>query len=117
MAEITGFKSKLKGYFITGLLVLVPIILTIYVLKIIIALGERFCPVRLPVPDLGIIMTLAIILATGFVAQTTTPNSTSGFYLLVPECDIITIDMSVEEAFKVIISGGLCYPPSDRIRT
>ncbi len=37
----------------------------------------------------------------------TTPNPTSGFYLLVPETDIIPLKISVEDAFKLIISGGL----------
>lgn len=36
----------------------------------------------------------------------TTPNPTSGFYLMVPQEDIIPLDMTVEAAFKVIISGG-----------
>lgn len=37
----------------------------------------------------------------------TTPNPTSGFYLLVPDTDIIPLKISVEDAFKLIISGGL----------
>ena len=41
----------------------------------------------------------------------TTPNPTSGFYVLVPEDDIIILDMSVEEAFKLIMSGGILSPP------
>lgn len=42
----------------------------------------------------------------------TTPNPTSGFLLLVPEDDVIALDLSVDEAIKVIISGGLISPPS-----
>lgn len=41
----------------------------------------------------------------------TTPNPTSGFYILVPEEELITLSMSVEEAFKLIISGGMVTPP------
>lgn len=37
----------------------------------------------------------------------TTPNPTSGFLLIVPEDKVKMLDMSVEEASKVIISGGL----------
>ena len=37
----------------------------------------------------------------------TTPNPTSGFYLMVPEEDTTELDMSSEEAFKLIISGGI----------
>ena len=40
----------------------------------------------------------------------TTPNPTSGWYVLVPEREAMSLDMSVEEAFKVIISGGMVVP-------
>lgn len=40
----------------------------------------------------------------------TTPNPTSGVFLLVPEKDIIYLDMSVEEALKLVISGGKVSP-------
>ncbi|MGC8719435.1 MAG: DUF502 domain-containing protein [Thermodesulforhabdaceae bacterium] len=40
----------------------------------------------------------------------TTPNPTSGFYLLVPESELIETSLTVEEAFKLIVSGGLASP-------
>lgn len=40
----------------------------------------------------------------------TTPNPTTGFYILIPEKDIISLDMSVEDAFKLIITGGMVSP-------
>lgn len=40
----------------------------------------------------------------------TTPNPTSGYFLLVPEEDVIALDISVDEAIKVIVSGGLIAP-------
>ncbi|WP_112873652.1 DUF502 domain-containing protein [Paracoccus endophyticus] len=40
----------------------------------------------------------------------TTPNPTSGFLLYVPEADVHYLTMSVEDAAKLIISGGLVYP-------
>lgn len=43
-----------------------------------------------------------------FVA--TTPNPTSGFYLMVPEDEAIPLEMSVEDAFKVLMSGGILNP-------
>ena len=44
----------------------------------------------------------------------TTPNPTSGFLLFFPEEDVIELDMSVEEAAKLVISAGLVYPnPKD----
>ena len=40
----------------------------------------------------------------------TTPNPTSGFLIFVPVKDVIFLDMSVEEALKFIISGGIVSP-------
>ncbi|EAV44047.1 hypothetical protein SIAM614_14650 [Stappia aggregata IAM 12614] len=40
----------------------------------------------------------------------TTPNPTSGFLLFVPKEDIIELDMSVEDAAKLVISAGLVNP-------
>ncbi len=45
---------------------------------------------------------------TVFVA--TTPNPTSGFLVYVPARDVILLDMSIEDAAKMIISAGLVYP-------
>ena len=42
----------------------------------------------------------------------TTPNPTSGFYLLVPEDEITETDLTVEEAFKLVMSAGLVTPES-----
>jgi uncharacterized membrane protein len=44
----------------------------------------------------------------------TTPNPTSGFLLFVPRDDIIVLDMSVEDAAKLVISAGLVAPDSQR---
>lgn len=40
----------------------------------------------------------------------TTPNPTSGFYLIVPESEVKEVDLTVEDAFKVIMSAGLVMP-------
>jgi uncharacterized membrane protein len=45
----------------------------------------------------------------------TTPNPTSGFLLFVPEGDVIPLDMSIEEAAKLIISAGLVVPDPDAV--
>ncbi|MBK1990436.1 DUF502 domain-containing protein [Sphaerospermopsis aphanizomenoides BCCUSP55] len=37
----------------------------------------------------------------------TTPNPTTGWYAVVPEDEAINLSMSVEEAFKIIVSGGI----------
>ncbi|MGR3616517.1 MAG: DUF502 domain-containing protein [Paracoccaceae bacterium] len=42
----------------------------------------------------------------------TTPNPTSGFLLFFPEEDVIELDMTVEDAAKLVISAGLVYPNS-----
>ena len=40
----------------------------------------------------------------------TTPNPTSGFLLFIPKSDIKYLDMTIEEAAKLVISAGLVYP-------
>ena len=40
----------------------------------------------------------------------TTPNPTSGFLLFLPKRDVQPLDMSVEDAAKLVISAGLVYP-------
>ncbi|MEK9979310.1 MAG: DUF502 domain-containing protein [Paracoccaceae bacterium] len=40
----------------------------------------------------------------------TTPNPTSGFLLFFPAEDVIELDMSIEDAAKLVISAGLVYP-------
>ncbi|MEM9138628.1 MAG: DUF502 domain-containing protein [Pseudomonadota bacterium] len=46
----------------------------------------------------------------------TTPNPTSGFLLFVPAEDVVELDMSVEEAAKLVISAGLVAPPTQEER-
>lgn len=41
----------------------------------------------------------------------TTPNPTSGFFLMVPRADVIALEMSVDEALKYVISMGVVAPP------
>jgi uncharacterized membrane protein len=40
----------------------------------------------------------------------TTPNPTSGFYLLVPEEELLDVDLTVEDAFKLVMSAGMVTP-------
>ena len=44
----------------------------------------------------------------------TTPNPTSGFFLVVPRADVIELAMSVDEALKYVISMGVVAPPPVR---
>ena len=50
--------------------------------------GKKFCKVLIP----------------------TTPNPTTGFFELVPAEEVIETTMTIEEAFKMIISGGIVAP-------
>lgn len=200
------FRRKLKYYFLTGLLVVVPVAMTLLVVRWLVrfmdgllftVLPEALRPEELygiPVPGIGLIATLLLILLIGVLAANifgrslvtfservvdripvvkgiytlfkqvsdtvfkrdrgafrkvvlieyprkgiwavafvtgvsegevqevtekrlvnvfvpTTPNPTSGFYILVPDDDLIELKMTVEEAFKLIISGGMVTPP------
>ena len=40
----------------------------------------------------------------------TTPNPTSGFILLVPEGDVVELEMSVDDAFRMVVSLGVVVP-------
>jgi len=83
---------------------------------------DRTCLIQYPRPGLwgiGFISTrakgeLAAVLADQgemlSVFVPTTPNPTSGFLLLVPARDVILLDMKIEDAAKLVISGGLVYP-------
>jgi uncharacterized membrane protein len=46
----------------------------------------------------------------------TTPNPTSGFFLMVARADVIELSMSVDEALKYIISMGVVAPPALAVR-
>ncbi|MFJ5446927.1 DUF502 domain-containing protein [Methylobacillus methanolivorans] len=194
----------MKSYFITGLLVLVPLCITIWVLSTLIGLMDQSL-LLLPVawrpeaqfgraiPGIGAILTLLIVFGTGVIATNffgkriiqfweallarvpvvksiyysvkqvsdtlfsdsgqafrkallvqyprqgswtigfltgqpggdvanylqgeyvsvyipTTPNPTSGFFLMMPRADVVELDMSVDEALKYIISMGVVAP-------
>ena len=194
----------MKKYFITGLLVLVPLFITIWVLTTLIhtmdqsllLLPMSWRPkslVGFEVPGIGALLTLMIIFVTGLIATNifgqqlivlweslltrvpfvktiyssvkqvsdtlfsdsgnafrkavlvqyprhgswtiafvtgapggdvvnhlhgdyisiyvpTTPNPTSGFFLMMPKADVIELEMSVDEALKYIISMGTVVP-------
>ncbi len=194
----------LKKYFITGLLIWVPLAITVWVLKFVVGTMDQsllFLPAALrpenrlgfPLPGVGTVMTLGVIFLTGLVTANiigqrlvrfwegllgripvvksiyssvkqvsdtlfsssgqafrqallveyprkgswtiafltgqpggdvanhlqdhvsvyvpTTPNPTSGFFLMMPKSDVVELDMSVDEALKYIISMGVVAPP------
>ena len=46
----------------------------------------------------------------------TTPNPTSGFFVMMPKKDVFELNMTVEEAFKIVISAGVVIPKSLNIK-
>lgn len=198
------FRSNLKTYFLTGLLVILPVFITGYVIAFLIKamdtvlkyIPPKYLPetyLNIYIPGLGLILVVIIILIVGLLTRSiiggkivrlgeyivdripivriiytgvkqlleafflqkkdafkrvalleyprrgiyvigfitgeskgeiqtktnkkminvfvpTTPNPTSGFYILVPEDELTVLNMSVEDAFKLIISGGIFTP-------
>ena len=46
----------------------------------------------------------------------TTPNPTSGFFILIPKKNAFELDISVEDAFKLVISAGIVTPSTVKIK-
>ena len=46
----------------------------------------------------------------------TSPNPTSGYMLYVSKDDVVEIDMTAEEAIKIIVSGGAVSPSKNQIK-
>jgi len=198
------FKSWLKKYLLTGLVVVVPITITIYIIQALIGVMDEFLSVLpkslhpdiilgLHIPGLGLVLVTILVFliglltrnyfgkkvvrlwdlmigripiirniylsikqlteaifndggrhfkqvvmlefprpglySLGFVAGPAkgelearagekilsifipcTPNPTTGYYVLVPEKDVMILEMSVEEGFKMVVSSGLVSP-------
>src|SRR5574338_347512 len=140
----------MKKYFITGLLIWIPLAITGMVLAWIVGTLDQvmlWMPQQIQpqtvlgfnIPGLGAIVTLlieypresswTIAFLTGkpggaaadhlpgnyvSVYVPTTPNPTSGFFLMLPAADVIELDMSVDEALKYIISMGVVAPSNQR---
>ncbi|MBD2412915.1 hypothetical protein FACHB389_06175 [Nostoc calcicola FACHB-389] len=45
----------------------------------------------------------------------TTPNPTTGWYAAVPEDEVVNLSMSIEDAFKIVVSGGIVAPSTPLI--
>ena len=60
-------------------------------------------PHEIPQVEGGSLATLPVFLPT-------TPNPTSGWMILVPTRDLLVLDLTVEEAIKLIVSGGIVSP-------
>ena len=44
----------------------------------------------------------------------TTPNPTSGYFLMLPKEDVVELGMSVEDGIKMVISGGMVTPANQK---
>ena len=47
----------------------------------------------------------------------TTPNPTSGFFLMLPEQELVRLDITVEEALKMILSLGAIQQPLFKLKS
>ena len=126
----------MRKYFLTGLLVLVPLAITAWVLSLIIStldqslliVPEAWQPrtvFGMDIPGFGAILTLAIVFLTGVpggdvknhlvgdyvsVYVPTTPNPTSGFFLMMERSKVVELNMTVDAALKHIVSMGVVAP-------
>ena len=203
-----NFTARLKGYFLTGLLVLVPISLTVYIIyelflaidgilkEVVFVIMRQSFGVRLgerPIPGFGFVTLLVLILGTGMAARSyfgkkvvevgdsavtripfisriygtaqqlsktlfaeqreffkktvlvpfpspgmwrigfyvqdvrgeiqealqrevvsvfvpSTPNPTGGFLVFFPKSEVIELEMPIEDALNLVISGGTVVP-------
>jgi uncharacterized membrane protein len=203
MGMFKWFRAKIRGYFLAGLLVIVPLGVTVVVITAILRLIDGLLVIIPPqfhphtylpkIPGLGLVLAVVLVMITGILVKNyighrvvalgeyilsgiplvrpvyaavkqvvqamfgdtayafqrailveyprkgvwaiafvtgktydgiqdkidkkminvflpTTPNPTSGFYLVIPEEDTIPLDMNVEDAFKLLISCGVVEP-------
>ena len=199
--------SRMKKYLLTGLLIWIPLAITIWVLNLIVTMMDQTLTVLPPalqskvhIPGLGLVLTFAVVILTGVLASNiigqrllkmwegvlgripvvksiyggvkqvsdtlftpggqafrkallvqyprtgswtiafltgqpggdvvnhlqgdyvsvyvpTTPNPTSGFFLMMPKQDVIELDMSVDDALKYVVSMGVVSPASGKKKT
>ena len=128
-----SFLARLRNYFITGIVVLVPIGITLYLTKFFISVSSNLIPKEInpnsylpfSIPGLEILLSIIFITVIGWLSLSfigkkilqlvnvfvpTTPNPTSGFLLMFPKKEIIYLDMTFEEASKFIVSAGTSNP-------
>ena len=199
-----GHFAHMKKYLITGMLIWIPVVITIWVLELIVTtmdqtltlIPDDFQP-RYHVPGLGLLLTLVVVYLTGLLASNflgrrlvqiwegilrripvvnsiyggvkqvsdtlftpggqafrkallvqyprqgswtiafltgqpggdvanhltgdfvsvyvpTTPNPTSGFFLMMPRAEVIELDITVDDALKYVVSMGVVPPRKNR---
>ena len=103
--------ARIRNYFIAGIVVLIPIGITLYLTLFLITISSKILPKEinpnyyLPYNIHGLEIIISIILIVP-----TTPNPTSGFLLMFPKEEVIYLDLTFEEASKFIVSAGTSNP-------
>ncbi len=192
--------KKLRNYFLAGLAVILPVTVTLYLLKLVLGFVDGLAGgvlslfTKRHIPGVGLVSTVLVVLGVGVVATNvagrrlvafwdglllriplvntiyrtskqvvdalwyrerafrrvvlveyprrgvwavgfvtgetvredggpgrflnvfvpTTPNPTSGFLLLLPPSEVITLDLPVEEGIRMVVSGGIIGPETIR---
>jgi uncharacterized membrane protein len=106
---VNGLKRIFKSYFLTGLLVLGPLVISGFIVKVIIETTDNILVTDkwLPIPGLGILAALVIILFAGFLGK-----KVLGKYLFTGAGDILikipiigAIYSSSKQVFEAILGG------------
>ena len=102
----------MKKYLIAGLLVWLPLAITVWVLHSALGLIDGVFGWFVTGKPGG---EAATHLSGDYLSiyVPTTPNPTSGFFLMVPRADVVSLRMSVDEALKYVISMGVVAPPAN----
>ena len=126
--------SKIRNNFIAGIVVLIPIGITLYLTLFLIRISGQIIPKEInpnnylpfDIPGIEILMAIVIITLIGWLSLSflgkkffelfnnilkkipilRTIYSASGFLLMVPKKDLIYLDVSFEQASKFIVSAG-----------
>lgn len=133
VAVLHRLQQAIKNDLIAGLLVVIPLATTIWlsisvsswVLDLLTRIPKQVNPFKTWHPLLvdllngavGIFVPLTGILLIGLMARNiffipSSPNPTTGWYVIASERDVRDLDISIEDAFKLIISGGIVTPGS-----
>lgn len=108
--------KKLANYFFQGLLFVVPIVVTFYVVYLAILWMDNLLPIQIPIsvpwsddfklPGLGILIILAVITVVGYIGTRFVRNP---FFILFENLMERTplLDASGTEMMKFVISGGV----------
>ncbi|MBP1919960.1 DUF502 domain-containing protein [Youngiibacter multivorans] len=98
-----GIKQIIDAFSVNGKQVFNKVVLIEYPRKGIFAIGFQTGECRGEVQEKTAAKVINVFVPT-------TPNPTSGMLLLIPEEEIIYLDMSVEEGLKLIVSAGMVVP-------